>query len=56
MRRRARVYYSLLGLLALSLALVGTSAEGQVGLTITPAMTKGPAKAPVTVVEFSDYQ
>jgi hypothetical protein len=24
--------------------------------TIDPAMTKGPATAPVTIVEFSDYQ
>lgn len=53
MRRRARVYYSLLALL---LALVEGSADAQVGLTITPAMTKGSATAPVTIVEFSDYQ
>jgi hypothetical protein len=25
-------------------------------LTIEPAMTKGPATAPVTIFEFSDYQ
>jgi protein-disulfide isomerase len=56
MRRRARVYYSLLAFLTLSPALAGGSAEGQVGLTTTPAMTRGPAKAPVTIVEFSDYQ
>jgi hypothetical protein len=24
--------------------------------TIDPAMTRGPATAPVTIVEFSDYQ
>jgi hypothetical protein len=25
-------------------------------ITIEPMMTKGPASAPVTIVEFSDYQ
>lgn len=26
------------------------------GLTLDPVMSKGPASAPVTIVEFSDYQ
>jgi hypothetical protein len=35
---------------------VGARADGQVNLTADPAMTKGPAGAPVTIVEFSDFQ
>jgi hypothetical protein len=35
---------------------VGTRADGQVNLTVDPAMTKGAAGAPVTIVEFSDFQ
>jgi protein-disulfide isomerase len=35
---------------------VGADADGQVNLTVDPAMTKGSAGAPVTIVEFSDYQ
>lgn len=53
MRGRSRVYYSLPVMLLL---LLGGRAEGQVGLTVNPAMTKGPAAAPVIIVEFSDYQ
>lgn len=49
-----RVYYSLPALLFL--LLTGEGADGQVNLTVHPAMTKGPAAAPVTIVEFSDYQ
>jgi hypothetical protein len=62
MRRRPRVYYSVLaeGLIASLLPLLvltaGQRAEGQVGLTVAPAMTRGAAGAPVTIVEFSDYQ
>jgi hypothetical protein len=49
--RRSRVYYSLLVVF-----LLGADADGQVNLTVDPAMTKGSAGAPVTIVEFSDYQ
>jgi hypothetical protein len=44
--------------LAVAVSLWGPSAFAQTGapLTIHPAMTKGPADAPVTIVEFSDYQ
>jgi protein-disulfide isomerase len=31
-------------------------ARAQLDLTIDPGMVKGPATAPVTIVEFSDYQ
>jgi protein-disulfide isomerase len=44
-------------LLLVAFALTLTrSARAQVDLTIDPAMTRGPASAPVTIVEFSDYQ
>jgi len=31
-------------------------AAAQVELTVTPAMTKGPENAPLTIVEFSDFE
>jgi ABC-type thiamine transport system ATPase subunit len=31
-------------------------AVGQVDLTADPARTRGPAQAPVTIVEFSDFE
>ncbi len=34
----------------------GCFAQTGTALTIDPVMTKGPATAPVTIVEFSDYQ
>jgi hypothetical protein len=49
-----RVYYIVLALLTLGLH--ASRVAGQVELTITPGMTKGPTGAPVTIVEFSDYQ
>lgn len=45
-----------LALVAAVLALGATAAPAQVNLTVQPFMTKGPAAAPVTIVEFSDYQ
>ena len=33
-----------------------TPAMGQVDLTAIPAMTRGPANAPLTIVEFSDFE
>ncbi len=42
----------LLGLLAVS----ATPVLAQVNLSVHPAMTKGPADAPVVIVEFLDYQ
>jgi len=44
-------------LLALLAALAPLTAAAQNGsLTINPMMLRGPARAPVTIVEFSDYQ
>jgi len=58
-RRSARVYYRLLyvmPLLLVVLALGAASAPAQVELTAHPSMVKGQPGAPVTIVEFSDYQ
>jgi hypothetical protein len=43
---------------AVTLCLWAIRGYAQTGapLTIDPAMAKGPATAPVTIVEFSDYQ
>jgi len=53
------VYYKFLlvicGLLAASVARP-TAAGAQIELTVYAAMVKGPANAPVTIIEFSDYQ
>jgi hypothetical protein len=57
-RRSPRVYYTLArtfpGLVLVAAWALGAAA--QVTLTVTPAMVKGPPDAPVTIVEFSDYQ
>lgn len=42
--------------LTLSLWATGSFAQTDATLTADPAMTRGPAAAPVTIVEFSDYQ
>ena len=52
-----RVYYMLsIVALAITGALVPGAARAQVDLTAPPSMVKGPPDAPVTIVEFSDYQ
>jgi hypothetical protein len=49
-------------LAALALALWVSACSGQTdrsvagSITVDPVMTKGPAQAVVTIVEFSDYQ
>jgi protein-disulfide isomerase len=55
-----RVYTIVLGL-TIGAAMLGIgcrapSPGAQDRLTISTAMVKGPATAPVTIVEFSDYQ
>jgi protein-disulfide isomerase len=45
--------------LALALLLVAgvvLPVAAQVDLTVDPARTRGPATAPVTIVEFSDFE
>ena len=39
-----------------AMALMVPGARAQVQLSHDPAMTKGAATSPVTIVEFSDYQ
>ena len=54
-----RVYYSSIGALLGLLALVALSPPrglAQIEITWSPSMVKGPSGAPVTIVEFSDYQ
>ena len=43
---------------AITVALWAPGCYGQPerAVTMNPAMTRGPATAPVTIVEFSDYQ
>ena len=42
--------------LLLLLAGVAFPAVAQVDLTVTPTMVRGPANAPVTIVEFFDFE
>lgn len=54
--RRSRVYTTA-WLVALVAVLVGVAdAQAPPESGADPGMIKGPAKAPVTIVEFSDYQ
>jgi hypothetical protein len=47
----------LLGLLAVCTWMAACSAQpGAPGITLDAAMVRGPNGAPVTIVEFSDYQ
>jgi hypothetical protein len=59
-RRSPRVYYRSFRVLVaalLTVAVVGpATARAQVEITIDPNMVKGVPGAPVTIVEFSDYQ
>jgi hypothetical protein len=42
---------------ALAVTLWASACAGQsASLTIDPVMTRGPENAPVTIIEFSDYQ
>ena len=58
--RSPRVYYSsirlIFSLMALVIAVCAPRALAQIEITWSPSMVKGPATAPVTIVEFSDYQ
>ena len=40
----------------LGVLLVTPRGRAQVNLSVEPTMTRGPATAKVTIVEFSDYQ
>jgi len=54
-RIRQRVYTVLVMLALVTVATVSRS-RADVELTVSPAMTRGAATAPVTIVEFADYQ
>ena len=51
-----RVYYIATALFALGCAVGPGPAAAQVQLTVAPMMVRGPAQAPLMIVEFSDYQ
>ena len=56
--RRPRVYTIRILPLVLALAVVRAALGVEMlgDITVEPTMVKGPATAPVTIVEFSDYQ
>jgi hypothetical protein len=56
--RRRRVYTIRLAALLILVALLAPVAGARTppDITIEPRMVKGPEGAPVTIVEFSDYQ
>jgi len=57
--RPPRVYTIPTALLLAALTLIagtGTAQTPVVDLSVEPGMVKGPRTAPVTIVEFSDYQ
>jgi hypothetical protein len=55
--RRPRVYTIHVALLVSVLVCAGSvGAQAPLDLTVEPTMVKGVATAPVTIVEFSDYQ
>ena len=58
MRAVSRLYarWSLVILVLLSLGPGASRAQAPVELTVDPSMVKGPTGAPVTIIEFSDYQ
>jgi hypothetical protein len=58
-RRSARLYarwFHAAPLLLLVLTLSAARTHAQVEISVNPAMVKGPRDAPVTIIEFSDYQ
>jgi hypothetical protein len=54
--RRLRGVYPVVALVLVLAAAPFVRAEDDLRLTVDPAMTKGAPGAPVTIVEFSDYQ
>jgi hypothetical protein len=54
--KRTLVVIALLAVVGGGAVLLVPRAPAQVTLTVESAMTKGPADARVTIVEFSDYQ
>jgi hypothetical protein len=57
--RVSRVYDGSLRAILLALLVLGPGVartQAQVELTVNQSMVKGPRNAPVTIIEFSDYQ
>jgi protein-disulfide isomerase len=47
---------ALIAVVALATASAALAQDSAPPFSITPVMSRGPATAPVTIVEFSDYQ